>query len=253
MKLAVCGKGGIGKTTVSSLLTRALAQDSRVLALDFDVNPGLDMALGDLSSSGQLPAEAVMRRGDADYGWGLREDLTARDAVAAYAAWGPDEIRFLSLGRIESAGHDLSTTHFAVREIARGFDEPGWHTIVDMEAGSKDVYDGGYVDWVDRLLLVTDGSPVGNLTCRRIADIAVAQDAPPCLLAANKARDDGAVAALADELGIRPVGSIPYDEVVRDGDRKGTAVWDVDRDSPACRAAIEMKENLIAQIDGSSE
>ncbi|MBA3422398.1 MAG: AAA family ATPase [Thermoleophilaceae bacterium] len=47
MKIAVAGKGGAGKTTVSGTLARALArEDHEVLALDADTNPMLGVSLG---------------------------------------------------------------------------------------------------------------------------------------------------------------------------------------------------------------
>ncbi len=47
MRVAICGKGGSGKTTVAALLARSLADRGyRVLAIDGDPNPNLAMALG---------------------------------------------------------------------------------------------------------------------------------------------------------------------------------------------------------------
>lgn len=47
MRIAICGKGGSGKTTVAALLARRLADRGyRVLAVDGDPNPNLAMALG---------------------------------------------------------------------------------------------------------------------------------------------------------------------------------------------------------------
>lgn len=47
MKIAVAGKGGSGKTTVSAVLAHTLAADGhRVLAVDADTNPNLGLSLG---------------------------------------------------------------------------------------------------------------------------------------------------------------------------------------------------------------
>ena len=53
MKLAVAGKGGSGKTSISGTMARALARSGhRVLAIDGDSNPNLALTLG-------LPADAI--------------------------------------------------------------------------------------------------------------------------------------------------------------------------------------------------
>ena len=47
MKIAVAGKGGVGKTTVSGTVARALARSGhKVLGLDGDANPMLGVSLG---------------------------------------------------------------------------------------------------------------------------------------------------------------------------------------------------------------
>ena len=47
MKVGIVGKGGVGKTTTSSLIARALAErGKRVVAIDTDSNPNLGMSLG---------------------------------------------------------------------------------------------------------------------------------------------------------------------------------------------------------------
>ena len=47
MKIAVAGKGGVGKTTIAGTLARSIARSGReVLALDADTNPMLGVAVG---------------------------------------------------------------------------------------------------------------------------------------------------------------------------------------------------------------
>ena len=47
MKLAIAGKGGVGKTSICGTLARVLAHDGyRVLAIDNDMNPNLSLTLG---------------------------------------------------------------------------------------------------------------------------------------------------------------------------------------------------------------
>lgn len=255
MQVALSGKGGVGKTAVSAMLARTLARTGRpVLAFDFDVNPGLEVSVGPLDRDPRLPAEAVTAREGAQYGHELRAGLSPTDAALTYAATGPDGLRVLSFGRITTASHDLGTTHMAVREIAEGFTAEGWDMVIDMEAGTKDVFDSRYVSFVDVLALVTDGSPVANLTCRRLATIAAAQGRPPVGLVLNRATPARreAVAALADELDIPVLGEVDDDEQVRRADVAGRPVADHAPDAPALRAVERLAASLRAHVTATA-
>lgn len=98
MKIAIVGKGGAGKTTISGILARALAQAGRkVVALDCDTNPNLAIALG-------LGVE------EADRLVGIRQALDQGETEHApvpaellerFGAWGPDGIRVAVVTKIE--------------------------------------------------------------------------------------------------------------------------------------------------------
>ena len=105
MRVAVAGKGGSGKTTISGTLARLCGQRfGALLAIDGDPNPNLATVLG------IEPAER----------WPLLpNDLLHRDApncvttrlaepfdviLDRYAVDGPDGVRLLALGEVEQAG-----------------------------------------------------------------------------------------------------------------------------------------------------
>lgn len=256
MRIAVAGKGGAGKTAVSAMLVRALAeQDRLVLAVDFDVNGGLLMSLGDVDGDGRLPHDAVVPAERADggqYGYTLRPDLSPAEAVERYAARGTAGVRLLSFGVIDRADHDLGVTHLAARKVAAGFAEPGWDVVADMEAGTKDVFDGGYVAFADLLVLVTDGAPVANLTCRRLATIARHGDGPPPVLVGNRVTPERAAVAeeLARELDVPFAGAVPHDDGVRLADMAGRAVFDAAPGCPAAEAVRRLVQTLRLETEG---
>lgn len=107
MKIAVSGKGGSGKTTISATLTRLLARRGLpVLAIDGDPNPNLIQALGvgvgvEIES---IPRSVVERREDA--GGAVRHVLTrpVDEIIKQYGLKAPDGVTVLVGTRVDHAG-----------------------------------------------------------------------------------------------------------------------------------------------------
>ncbi len=109
MQIAVSGKGGSGKTTISGTLARVLARRGRsVRAIDADSNPNLAVALGVEPSKGfslpGLPFDVARVVTDED---GNRQLALAKPPSALFDEYGveaPDGIRLLVGSRIDHAG-----------------------------------------------------------------------------------------------------------------------------------------------------
>lgn len=104
MKLAIAGKGGVGKTSISGTMARTLARGGRrVLAIDGDSNPNLALTLGiprerfnDLPT---LPRDLI-RRGE-----GTVELTKAIDEICAtHSMSGPDGVTLLVMAHPQHAG-----------------------------------------------------------------------------------------------------------------------------------------------------
>lgn len=109
IRIAIAGKGGSGKTTISGTLARLLAQQGRrVLAVDADTNPNLSTTLGvpadqatqitslprSLMTSERLPDGTLKRTFVAD----------PFDVVEQYGAQAPDGVRLLVMGAVGHGG-----------------------------------------------------------------------------------------------------------------------------------------------------
>lgn len=99
MKVAVIGKGGVGKTVVSGILARSLARDGwEVVSLDCDSNPNLGISLG----IGPEATErlASIRQGlDADQS---EHAATVAEMLQRFGTTGPDGVRLAVVTQIDA-------------------------------------------------------------------------------------------------------------------------------------------------------
>ena len=109
MRVAVAGKGGSGKTTISGTLARLLAQSGRqVIAVDADTNPNLATTLGLQSDRARdivaLPRTLLKREQQPDGSMTstfLRDPLEVLDE---YGALAPDGVRLIVMGAVGHGG-----------------------------------------------------------------------------------------------------------------------------------------------------
>jgi len=109
MRVAIAGKGGTGKTTISGTLARILARQGRqVLAIDADTTPNLAVTLGVLPERAQammdLPRNMMERQTQED--GTVKTVFTANtdEIISSYSAPGPDGIRLLVMGKVNHGG-----------------------------------------------------------------------------------------------------------------------------------------------------
>lgn len=108
MKLAVSGKGGSGKTTISGTLARLAARrGTSVLAIDADSNPNLALTLGlnveDLDSLVPVSHD-VMEHVQVNEKATLRLARSFEDVAAGFGRRCPDNVLLMMVGRVHGAG-----------------------------------------------------------------------------------------------------------------------------------------------------
>ncbi len=109
MRLAIAGKGGSGKTTISGTLARLLAQAGRqVVAVDADTNPNLATTLGLQPDRAKeivaLPRSLLKREQRPD---GTMASTFLRDPLEVLDEYGmraPDGVRLVVMGAVGHAG-----------------------------------------------------------------------------------------------------------------------------------------------------
>ena len=104
MKVAVAGKGGSGKTSISGTMARLLARSGRrVLAIDGDSNPNLALTLGippgSIDELPTLPRDLLARTDE-----GTRLTQTLEEVCASHSLRAPDGVTLLVMAHPQHAG-----------------------------------------------------------------------------------------------------------------------------------------------------
>jgi len=180
MKVAVTGKGGVGKTTVSAFLARCWRDlGHAVVAVDADPDANLAGTLGyggpaivPLSKLKQLIEERV-GGGDAWSGF-LRMNPRVDDIPLEFGVV-IDGIRVLVMGTIERGGSGCACpANVLLREVlSHLLLRNREHVVVDMEAGVEHL-GRGTAKGVDEMLVVVEPGWASMETAARVA--ALAQD-----------------------------------------------------------------------------
>ena len=180
MKLAVTGKGGVGKTTLSSLLARRLAgQGHGVLAVDADPDTNLAATLGFPSADAITPISEMKemifeRLGSQPNSVGTFFKLNPRveDIPEKYIV-SHDGVRLIVMGLVKQGGAGCACPEntFLKALLSHILLGPEEDVVVDMEAGLEHL-GRGTVSSVDGLLVVVEPTLRSLDTYRRVVDLA---------------------------------------------------------------------------------
>ncbi len=171
--IAVCGKGGVGKTSISAMITKTLIEpgDKRILAIDADPAVGFATALGvtvartvdDIRNE----VIAANQKGNRDDTLGV---LSKLDYEVFDAMIEKDKFAFLAIGRPETEGCYCKVNTYLKKILAAmvsNFD----YVIIDGEAGIEQV-NRRVMEEVTHLLLVSDASLKGINVIKTIKEVA---------------------------------------------------------------------------------
>jgi CO dehydrogenase maturation factor len=260
MKLAISGKGGVGKTTLAALLAQVYADAGRdVLAVDADPSPCLAGALGfppelrdRLSPIAEMDELIEERTGAKPGTIGGFFTLNPRvDDIPERFSVQNRGVRLLEMGSVDLGGSGcicpesamLKTlfTHLLFRKDDM--------LILDMYAGVEHL-GRATVDFVDAMIIVVEPTRRSLGTAAQIKKLANDIGLTRLWLVGNKVRDGEEAAFVRDETpGIPVLGTLLADLGVQEADRLGIAVYD---HVPALREAAEQMANaLVKEIETS--
>lgn len=252
MKIAVSGKGGSGKTTVSGTLARSLAADGYdVLAIDDDENPNLPLTLGVPRDEEvpPIPGDLLSRVETPEGEKTLELAKSPQEIIDDYGTIAPGGVKLLKMGEVDHAASGcMCSAHATAREVLSSVvEDRNEVTVMDMVAGVEHL-GRGTAKHVDVLLVVVEPYYKSMETGRRTKDLAADLGIPDVRVVANKVRDDNDYEAIEEfcadhDLDITAV--VPFDDAIRHADQEGVAPIDYDPDSEAVDAIRDLAANLV--------
>lgn len=251
MKLAVSGKGGVGKTTFSALLIRSLnAQGKHILAIDADPDANLASALGIPDADKIIPIaemkELIFERTEAkpgSMGGYFKLNPKVDDLPEALSAK-LDHIKLMRLGGVQKGGSgcicpESTLLRALITHIVLARNEI---VVMDMEAGIEHL-GRATASAVDKLIVVVEPGRRSMDTAGHINKLASEIGLRNIVLVGNKVRSSKDEKFLLTHLNnFKFLGFIPYDETLIEADLDGVSPFDVD--SPSKERVSRMLSNL---------
>lgn len=250
MKIAVTGKGGVGKTTFAATLARLYADEGRkVLAADVDPDANLGLALGFSEEAlDSIVPISRMRR--------LVEERTGASAENQFYKLNPkvddipdkygktcNGVKLLVLGTVETGGSGcVCPEHVMLKRIINNLvlhrDDV---VILDMEAGLEHL-GRGTTESMDQFIVVIEPGARSVQTYKNVKRLAHDLGVNQVRVVANKVRGEEDEAFIRSKIPAEDLlGIIHYSSEVIDADRKGCSPYDFSRKATDEIRAIKAK------------
>jgi CO dehydrogenase maturation factor len=244
--IAVSGKGGVGKTSISAAFVRLLAEkhpDAKILAIDADPAVGLSTALGvEVTSTLDDIRKGIVASVENEKTKEAIEMLSEARYRIIDSLIEDSRFSFLAIGRPEGAGCYCKVNSYlkeVISMLAGDFD----YVVIDGEAGIEQI-SRRVMEKVTHLILITDQSRKGVQvidTIKRVADEMVMYE--KCGAIINRMTDP----TLKDLIALDDIPILAYIEADREhaeNDIKGLSVFTLPEDAPVMRGAKEALEKL---------
>ncbi len=258
VKIAVSGKGGVGKTLVAGVLAHFFAKKGfKVLAIDADPTPNLALTLG-------IPLEEAKKIVPISENTQLIESKTqtgvtgvyhlsfsVEDIIDKFSVKSPYGVNLLVMGTVRSAGTGcMCPANAVVRAMLHHLlvkrDEA---VVMDMEAGIEHM-GRGTAEHVEKMLIVTDPSLKSLETARKLYNLAKEAGIQNASIVGNKvasSAERNLVERFTASNGMQLLGFVPYDEQILKTDIEGESPLKYAETSKSVKSIHEIGKALLGQ------
>ncbi len=233
-KIAVCGKGGVGKSTIVTLMANVLKEDGySVLVLDTDEsNPGLYRMFGfDKEPKPLMTLLSRFSSGEpaSNAEWLARDEIPIQDIPSEYIL-NNDGLNFLMVGKIEDPFQGCAclmadiTKDFVGKLVVKDKEV----VLVDMEAGIES-FGRGVERNVDTVLMIVEPSFESLALAEKIGYMADGMGISRVRAILNKIPSEKIRQRIIEELNqknIRSIGTVYFDPQLIEAGFEGTALGD---------------------------
>jgi CO dehydrogenase maturation factor len=257
--IALAGKGGVGKTTISGMVIKYLAQNQpgSILAIDADPASNLNMVLGlDLEWTVGEIREGMLEQ--------VKTSLTNGGAAMGTMPGGASKREYLdyhirtslaegsrfdliAMGRGEGQGCYCAVNH-NLREVIDDMSKHYAYVVIDNEAGMEHLSRRTTRD-VQHLLIVSDPTQRGLVTAQRIADMRKELDIKieNAHLIVNRLRGamPDELKTFIDKMDVPLLGSVPADEELSEFEFSGKPLIDLGDESPVYQSISQMMKQIL--------
>jgi len=256
MKIAISGKGGVGKTLLASLLCKIFAESGySVLAIDADPDSNLAATLGfpqaeEITPISEMKELVEERTGARPGKTGIYFKLNPQvDDIPDRFSISKDGIRLLVLGTVKKGGSGCICpesallksllTHLLLRR-----DEI---VILDMEAGIEHL-GRGTASAVDAFITVVEPGMRSLETAKAVRKLAEDIGIKKCYVVGNKIEHDTDRQFITDNLpDFTVLGFISQNPKIGEADRKGISPYDLD---PKVVSEVKAVREQLAALSG---
>jgi len=233
MKIAVSGKGGVGKTLLAGGLAHGFAERKyKTIAIDADSSPNLALTLGLTAEEVRKikpisdNKELVESKTNSGYNGVYNLNFKVDDIVRDYAVSTPLGVNLIVMGTVHSMGAGCMCAPTAVvrallRYLVVETDEV---VIMDLEAGVEHI-GRGTARQVDVLLIVVDSNFKSLEIAKHIHDLASEAGMKQLYVVGNRVMSDEqkeVIQKFADKNGLQMLDFIPFDPKITESDMMGT-------------------------------